>query len=102
MFNMRYVACMPRYAETVFPVKKVIALSNEMAERIRDYRFTERIESENEAIRRLIEAGLSGSKTSGTSGDGGAGGGSKPHATKSPSPPEKPKPTPRSSQTHAA
>jgi hypothetical protein len=96
MFNMRYVAWMPRYAETVFPVKKVIALSNDMAKRIRDYRFTERIESENEAIRRLIEAGLSTSGKSGPLGDGGAGGKSKPRATKPPSSPEKPKPAPRS------
>ena len=49
---------MPRYTETVFPVKKVVALSTEMAGRIRDYRFAQRLPSENEAIRRLIEAGL--------------------------------------------
>ena len=49
---------MARYTETVFPVKKVLNLTTEQAERIREYRFAHRIESENEAIRRLIEAGL--------------------------------------------
>jgi len=49
---------MPRYTETIFPVKKVVALSAEMAARIGDYRFAHRLQSENEAIRRLIEAGL--------------------------------------------
>ena len=49
---------MPRYTEPVFPVKKVVGLTADLAERIRDYRFRERIDSENEAIRQLIEAGL--------------------------------------------
>jgi hypothetical protein len=58
---------MARYTQQVYSVKKLVPLTREMAERIRDYRFTERIESENEAIRRLIEAGLSTSGKSGTS-----------------------------------
>jgi hypothetical protein len=49
---------MARYTEQVYPVKKLVPLTAEMAARVRDYRFAERIESENEAIRRLIEAGL--------------------------------------------
>jgi hypothetical protein len=41
-----------------YPVKKVIGLTAEMAKRIREFRFDRRIDSENEAIRRLIELGL--------------------------------------------
>jgi hypothetical protein len=49
---------MARNSEIIFPVKKVIGLTSEMAERIRDYRFAHRIVSENEAIRQLIATGL--------------------------------------------
>ena len=62
---------MARYTEAIYPVKKLVPLTAEMAERIRDYRFEQRIESENEAIRRLIEAGLGRSKPSGGSRPGG-------------------------------
>ncbi|MBY6201052.1 hypothetical protein KUV65_06745 [Maritalea mobilis] len=41
-----------------FPVKKLISLSQHQADQIRDYRFDERIDSETEAIRKLIEMGL--------------------------------------------
>ena len=40
------------------PVRKVVALTPEQWERVEDYRFANRIASEAEAIRRLIEAGL--------------------------------------------
>jgi hypothetical protein len=50
---------MARYTESIYPVKKLVPLTTELAERIRDYRFANRIDSENEAIRRLIETGLS-------------------------------------------
>jgi len=49
---------MARYTETVFPVKKLIALTAEMAQAIENYRFSQRLPSEAEAIRRLIERGL--------------------------------------------
>jgi hypothetical protein len=49
---------MVRYTSTIFPVKKVVNLTAEQAKRIRDYRFAQQIDSENEAIRRLIDAGL--------------------------------------------
>jgi hypothetical protein len=39
-------------------VKKLIALTPEMAQAIEDFRFTQRINSETEAIRRLIARGL--------------------------------------------
>ena len=49
---------MARYTETIYPVKKLVPLTAEQAQRIRDFRFAQQIASENEAIRRLIEAGL--------------------------------------------
>lgn len=39
-------------------VKKLIALTPAMAQAIEDFRFTQRINSETEAIRRLIARGL--------------------------------------------
>jgi hypothetical protein len=41
------------------PIKKLISLTEEQAKAISDYRFDARIPSENEAIRDLIEKGLS-------------------------------------------
>lgn len=46
----------------VLTVKKLIAMSPDMVAAIDDYRFAERIGSEAEAIRRLIELGLQASK----------------------------------------
>jgi hypothetical protein len=43
---------------TQFPVKKLIAITPEIAQAIEDYRFANRIKSEAEAVRRLIETGL--------------------------------------------
>lgn len=68
---------MARYTETIFPIKKVVNLTAEQAERIREYRFSERLESENEAIRRLIEAGLKTSAESSPVSPGSSGSGSK-------------------------
>lgn len=53
---MRYAVRMTR--ESTYPIKKLVGLTPEQAERISDYRFGSRIASENEAIRRLIELGL--------------------------------------------
>jgi hypothetical protein len=58
MLNMRYCLGVPRYTETIFPVKKVVGLTAALAEQISEYRHKHRISSENEAIRRLIELGL--------------------------------------------
>lgn len=44
--------------ETAYPVKKLVNLTEEQAKRISDFRFDQRLQSENEAIRRLIELGL--------------------------------------------
>lgn len=46
--------------EPTYPVKKLVNLTEEQAQRISSYRFENRIASENEAIRRLIELGLDG------------------------------------------
>ena len=58
--NIVYGQPMARYTETIYPVKKLIPLTSAMAEAISEYRHRQRISSENEAIRQLIEAGLSG------------------------------------------
>ena len=44
--------------KTAYPFKKLVNLTEQQAERIADYRFANRISSENEAIRQLIEYGL--------------------------------------------
>lgn len=43
---------------TIYPVKKLISLTDEQVARIDDFRYGHRIPSENAAIRRLIELGL--------------------------------------------
>lgn len=54
---MLYVLTMGR--PPTHPIKKLISLTPEQAQAISDYRFDARIPSENEAIRDLIEKGLS-------------------------------------------
>jgi hypothetical protein len=44
--------------ESVYTVKKLIAMTPAMATAISEYRFDARIASEAEAVRRLIEFGL--------------------------------------------
>ncbi|MDC0660850.1 MULTISPECIES: hypothetical protein [unclassified Leisingera] len=51
--------------QTVYPVKKLVNLTEEQAKRIADFRFENRLQSENEAIRRLIEIGLDANLGSG-------------------------------------
>lgn len=43
---------------TIYPIKKLINLTEEQAKQIADYRFENRLASENEAIRQLITLGL--------------------------------------------
>ena len=45
-------------AEPTLTVKKLVAMTPEMAERIAAFRFERRINAEAEAIRTLIEMGL--------------------------------------------
>lgn len=56
---MRYFQ--PMSKDTVFPVKKLVNLTEDQAKRISDFRFEKRLPSENEAIRILIELGLEAS-----------------------------------------
>lgn len=45
-------------AETIYPVQKLVYLTDEQAAAIKDFRFAQRLNSENEAIRQLIQLGL--------------------------------------------
>lgn len=49
-------------AETIFPVKKLVRLTEDQEKQIADFRFARRIQSENEAIRQLIDMGLDAAK----------------------------------------
>ena len=44
------------------PIRKQVSLPAEIAQAVEDYRFANRISSESEAIRRLIELGLEKAK----------------------------------------
>lgn len=50
-----------------YPVKKLLYLTDEQAAWISEYRFSRRIQSENEAIRQLITLGLEAAAASKTS-----------------------------------
>lgn len=56
MLHMFYLSRMAK--QTVFPVKKLVNLTDDQAQRINNFRYDNRISSENEAIRQLIELGL--------------------------------------------
>jgi hypothetical protein len=80
------IAVMARYTETVYPVKKLVPLTSQMAEAISEYRHQQRISSENEAIRQLIAAGLSKASTATPSGGGEPGESDKPAGSVAPAP----------------
>ena len=61
MEHMRYSQVMSK--ETVFPVKKLVNLTEDQAKQISDFRFEKRLASENEAIRVLIGLGLDASRS---------------------------------------
>ncbi|HXC11557.1 MAG TPA: hypothetical protein VNV39_01810 [Stellaceae bacterium] len=54
----------------LFPVKKLVAITPEMARAIDAYRFDHRIKTEAEAIRRLIEQGLAAARSKAGADDG--------------------------------
>lgn len=54
--DMRYMLGMAK--QTKYPVRKLSYFSDEMAKAIDDFRYSQRIPSENEAIRQLIQTGL--------------------------------------------
>ena len=56
--------------ESLYPVRKLISLSEEQAQRVADYRFDARLKSENEAIRELIDRGLEASDDRRTTSEG--------------------------------
>lgn len=59
--NIRHIVYFRSMAkETIYPVKKLVNLTEEQAGRIANFRFERRITSENEAIRQLIEMALDG------------------------------------------
>jgi hypothetical protein len=45
-----------------FPVKKLVSFTEELARQITEFRYDQRLPSDNEAIRRLIELGLEAAK----------------------------------------
>jgi hypothetical protein len=53
---------MAKAGEQSFPVKKLVPLTGELAVRIKEFRHDQRISSENEAIRRLLDLGLAAAK----------------------------------------
>lgn len=44
--------------DSELPVRKMVSLTAEQAKSVDDYRFNNRIKSEAEALRRIIDAGL--------------------------------------------
>jgi hypothetical protein len=57
---------MPR--PLAFPIKKLIGFDADLWERVREYRFESRLNTESEAVRKLIEKGLGKAKPSGPGG----------------------------------
>ena len=49
-------------AERAFPVRKMLTFTDEQWEQVRKFRFANEIETENEAVRQLIDLGLQASK----------------------------------------
>ena len=64
---------------TLYPIKKLIAITPETAQAIEDYRFENRLKTEAEAIRQLIAAGLG--KAAAVSSESGSGSARKPRST---------------------
>lgn len=60
MAGMPYIAHMA--PDLIFPVKKLVNLTDEQAAQITEFRYDQRLPSDNEAIRRLLELGLAAAK----------------------------------------
>ena len=71
------IATMPR--PLTFPIKKLIGFDPELWKRIQEYRFNARINTESDAIRELIAAGLG--KAAAVSSESGSGSPRKPRST---------------------
>ena len=50
--------------DTAFPIRKALSFTAEQWERVKSFRFDERIATEADAVRRLIELGLEAAKRS--------------------------------------
>jgi hypothetical protein len=61
MVSMSYIRHMA--PDLTFPIKKLVNLTDEQASQITKFRYDQRLPSDNEAIRRLIEMGLAAAKT---------------------------------------
>jgi hypothetical protein len=48
--------------ETLFPVRKALQFTTEQWEQVRAFRFEQKINTDAEAVRRLIDLGLAGTK----------------------------------------
>ena len=70
--DISYITCMAIDPERM--TRKLVSLPNEMLRDIDDFRFRQRIRTESEAIRQLIEAGLGAMGTRGGPRPGGAAG----------------------------
>ena len=62
MHMARYFSGMARPSVLGTVKRRMVSLPEELSERVDDYRFENRITTESEAIRRLIEAGLKAKK----------------------------------------
>jgi hypothetical protein len=72
---------------TTFPIKKLIGFDPELWDKVREFRFAARLNTESEAVRRLIELGLTVPQPSAPAGGNDPSGASKPSSTgKSPAP----------------
>ena len=48
----------PHMSDIIFPIQKLIYMTKRQATLVKDFRFSQRLESDNEAIRQLIDLGL--------------------------------------------
>jgi hypothetical protein len=64
LVNITDMSYIPNMApDLIFPVKKLVNLTEEQAAQITEFRYDQRLPSDNEAIRRLIEMGLRATKS---------------------------------------
>jgi hypothetical protein len=61
--DMRYISGM----ETTYQIRKALQFTSEQWERVRAFRFDQKIDTEAEAVRRLIDLGLEAAKKQVTS-----------------------------------
>jgi len=87
------IATMPR--PLTFPIKKLIGFDPELWKRIQEYRFKARVNTESDAIRELIEAGLGKAKAATRSSGNDPGNARKPRSAGKSAPSRARKPAPK-------